>query len=85
MKTKTKQPMKRPMTGYTQRIASVLGVGEQDAHLVESLLRDQFGTLDHLDANTFDRYARKAQRMLDQSPELRRLVDADVFPGGIGK
>jgi hypothetical protein len=68
----------KPPSLYTKYIQEDAGVNPHDAHLIENLMRNTYGTLDNLDKETFKETAQAAKLALEKRG-VRKLVEAEVF------
>jgi hypothetical protein len=58
-----------------RKIKGILRCTEEEATLVESVMRDMHGILGSLTLARYTASARKAKKLLDTDPELRRLKE----------
>lgn len=74
--------MKRPMNHDTRKIQSILKCGDDEARMVERVMRDQYLVLGELNIWQYFAGAREAKIALDTDSELRQLIEAEEFPKG---
>ena len=61
---------------YSKAIIDTCKVDLKEARLIEQVMRDSgTPTLDHLDSRAFNRLAKKARKLLQEDPELRKLLE----------
>ena len=70
----------RPTPGYAERIREATSCDERDVGAVEQLMRDTFGTLDHLALRAFQREAKAAHRVWESFVRLAGEDPSEIRP-----